>query len=198
MEKLKIWFKLQILIQFYCSKNKTLTNSAAIREPNPQYHPHNHTPVIKHLHSPTQFFTPTSSISRRRNDAYHHPICPPPACLSPSFAANTLCMRKNRCLLCQSVADFAPTSPLGARPCTSISPVSPHSRPLPALSHCAMLAAVPPSSYAAVMHRKRAIGDKVADESARAAAFSRSNRIKLSQVCSSLLRIKRLKPALSS
>jgi hypothetical protein len=45
-----------------------------------------------------------------------------------------------------------------------------------------MLAAQPQTSYAAVMHRKRVLGDKSVDDAARAAAYSRGNRIKLSQV----------------
>ena len=45
-----------------------------------------------------------------------------------------------------------------------------------------MLAAQPQTSYAAVLHRKRVLGDKSADDAARAAAYSRGNRIKLSQV----------------
>ena len=45
-----------------------------------------------------------------------------------------------------------------------------------------LVLAPPASSYAAVMHRKRIMGDKAADDAARAAAFTRGNRIKLSQV----------------
>lgn len=117
-----------------------------------------------------------------------HTIAAAAACLLPSriaFARRLLIKKKSvsncclfavpfRCLpaLPHVVADFFPP---------------PSRLPSLATDRSTMLAAPPPTSYAAVMHRKRIMGDKAADDAARATAFSRSNRIKLSQVAPTFL-----------